>query len=151
MKHAANKCPSIAKEWRREARDYIASQATQIPGKMKASAEVGSVDSDSDSNGNIAALEQPVKKARMELQVASSSKQITPFDRMYATEGERHWYNSASQTDSEQKRLDICLSLCGILQRITPSFRRLTKMGSYRYVYTCIYGTLLGLVYIQRV
>ncbi|OJA13991.1 hypothetical protein AZE42_04606 [Rhizopogon vesiculosus] len=64
----------------REVRDYMTSQATQGPGKMKAGAEMGSVDSDSDSNENTAALEQPVKKARMELQVASSSKRITPFE-----------------------------------------------------------------------
>ncbi|OJA12159.1 hypothetical protein AZE42_13262 [Rhizopogon vesiculosus] len=58
---------------------------------MKASAEVGPVDSDldSDSNENTTALERPVKKARMELQVASSSKRITPFDRMYVTEGKK--------------------------------------------------------------
>ncbi|OJA15732.1 hypothetical protein AZE42_11065, partial [Rhizopogon vesiculosus] len=56
------------------------------PRKTKASAEVRSVDLDSDSNENTAALEWPAKKARMELQVASSSKRTTPFDRMYVTE-----------------------------------------------------------------
>lgn len=63
MKHAAHECPSMAKEWRKEAREYMASQATGGKAKVTEAAL------DSDSNENVLPLEvteRPMKKARME-------------------------------------------------------------------------------------
>lgn len=84
MKHAAHECPSMAKEWRKEAREYMASQATGGKAKVTEAAL------DSDSNENVLPLEvteRPMKKARMEFQAASSSKQVVPFNKAYVTEG----------------------------------------------------------------
>ncbi|KAG1827904.1 hypothetical protein EV424DRAFT_1555001 [Suillus variegatus] len=52
MKHAAHECPSMAKEWRKEAREYMASQATGGKAKVTEAAL------DSDSNENVLPLEQ---------------------------------------------------------------------------------------------
>ena len=88
MKHAANECPSMAREWRKEARDYMASKAVQGKGKGVV-LEAGSK-SNLDSNDVKPYVEDRLmKKPRMELQVVSSSKQVASFNKKYVTEGHR--------------------------------------------------------------
>ncbi|KAG1846510.1 hypothetical protein C8R48DRAFT_677837 [Suillus tomentosus] len=77
MKHAAHECPSMAKEWQKEAREYMVSQATGGKAKVTEAAL------DSDSNENVL----PLEKARMEFQAASSLKPVVPFNKAYITEG----------------------------------------------------------------
>ncbi|KAG2158711.1 uncharacterized protein EDB93DRAFT_1076704, partial [Suillus bovinus] len=89
MKHAANECPSMAREWRKEARDYMASKAVQGKGKGVV-LEAGSK-SNLDSN-DVMLLDvedRLMKKPRMELQVVSSSKQVASFNKKYVTEGHK--------------------------------------------------------------
>ncbi|KAG1748346.1 ribonuclease H-like domain-containing protein [Suillus paluster] len=70
----------MAREWRKEASDYMASKAVQGKGKGVV-LEAGSK-SDSDSNDVMEVEDRPMKKPRMELQVAS-------FNKKYVTEGHK--------------------------------------------------------------
>jgi len=88
MKHAANECPSMAKAWQEEAKDYMASQTPQ--GKMKAMEAIG-WESDSGSAALLEVAEQPMKKLRIDSkqQAASISKHVAPFNKRYVTEGNK--------------------------------------------------------------
>lgn len=88
MKHAANECPSMAKVWRQEARDYMTSQTPQ--GKMKVVEAIGS-ESDSGPAALLEVTERPMKKLKIDSkqQAASISKQVAPFNKRYVTEGNK--------------------------------------------------------------